>query len=287
MSIRLNAAASARRRNGGSTGGGGSAGVELWRPDLNGGLSAFKYEVISNGANGSTPLAGYSTDPSGRVYRAVVPDGATDGVKFRTRFRDIPLADRQEIYFSMDIRIPSTMDFTTYPSKQTWGVAGLPNSQGGWYTSTGGSKKIDSWSFRWTTIPPDYLAWKLGSHPLTFVAYLYAVYANGEVLSQYGIEIPFRTGLNGKSGSFFDLSQNLDKWIPITGRAVMNDPGVKNGMAEAWIGNAKWVSISDVMWNESGYDVPINQVIAETFFNSGITPGGNIEHQNLVLKSGL
>lgn len=262
------------------------SGTILWRPNLTEGISCFKATgtAIAGGSTATFPTVAHSSDPSGRVFRASIPANTNyDGVKILSWFDSVSVPEQDEIYFSYDLRIPSSVNMRaegSATSKQAWGIGGLPRSQSIWNVSSGGNKRIDSWSYRFCTIPANYLRWRIGSHPFTFVVYLYAVKAGGQTLKQYGIEIPFKVNVTGEY-----YQPPLDQWINLQGRVRVNTNGVADGIAEAWADGVKMVSLSDVEWNASGYRQKANIVINNTFFNSKVATPATFDHQNLMLKS--
>lgn len=125
---------------------------------------------------------------------------------------------------------------------------------------------------------------------MTLVAYIYAVSAEGwtpqNSTNGYGIEIPFRSGLgDGRTGTFYDLSQKLDQWIHLDMRIKANTPGVSDGVVEMWADGVMWIQADNVLFCQNGYNAPVNEVVSHSFFNDATSPGGNIDHANMVLKS--
>src|SRR5690606_18539010 len=101
-----------------------------------------------------------------------------------------------EVYLKYSMYIPSSTSLE-FRGKLP-GLGGLPDSQSGWYTSTGGDMKPDSFSARLHVRPSS--EYSVGYPYLD--AYIYAWHAAGKNYGdagyEYGISIPFTTDANNQ-----------------------------------------------------------------------------------------
>lgn len=292
MSLPLWAASNSLVRS--SRSGTGSGEQILWRANLADGTSTFKFEVSTYLSNMTTPSMGYSTESSGRVLNVAWPSGNDGhGTKARSRFKScagaadgganhLGVGDRSDVYLKFDLRYPSTADLDTTTSKIA-GLGGVPDDKTGWQTNDSPTGISNSWNARVSGYPTSWHRSDKAGPGL--VGYLYAHTANGGVTQQqstngYGIEIVFASGLNG-TGTQFKIVR--DTWMPVTMRVKMNTPGVEDGLYEAWVGTTKWVSVT-AQWLAEGETTQINQLLMDSFFNTGVAGGTTVQYQNIRLS---
>lgn len=243
----------------------------LWRPDLTAGTPAFRgATAINSGASASYPVVSGTTDPSGREMTITIPQGtAYDGVKIRTRFSDIPIAERDEIYASHEFWIPSGSGaFTSGTTKLFNGLFGLPAGQSVWNAATGGGSTSTDWSVRFLAMPPNYRSGKYGAHPAALAAYIYAAYANGTTQAQdtngYGIEVPFRPNGTG-TGNVLAIPSN--QWVKLEVYVKVGPTDNRDGICRMWMNGQLVVDVNDVTWTAASGRQRINGWISETFHN--------------------
>lgn len=249
----------------------------LWRSDFSKGKASYNPEVEDMTGNASFPIVDGQT-----VLRVKAVQGSEHGYKFMTRFGHIGVPQQTEVYMKYELFLPSTANMS-YRGKLP-GLGGLPDSQGGWYTSTGGNMKQDSFSVRLHPRPTtDYSV----GYPW-FDAYIYAWHANGKyygAVDQWGLKVPITGDLSHSHTSKKTIRIPQGRWFPVQMRVKLNTPGVNNGVLEMWIDGVKGVSLSDVQWNKSGVSTNINQIVGNTFANSppGYPNSFDIEMRNYEL----
>lgn len=235
----------------------------LWKSDFSKGKASYNPEVEDASANASFPVVDGQT-----VLRIKAVQGTDDGYKFMTRFGHIGVPQQTEVYMKYELFLPSAANMS-YRGKLP-GLGGLPDSQGGWYTSSGGNMKSDSFSVRLHPRPST--EYSVG-YPW-FDAYIYAWHANGKyygAVDQWGLKVPITSDLSHSHASKKTIRIPQGRWFPVQMRVKLNTPGVNNGVLEMWIDGVKGVSISDVQWRKSGVNTNINQLVGNTFAN--LPPG--------------
>ena len=211
---------------------------------------------------------GNLTSPAAGISRVHLRQGQMNGHKVRAA-----LPAREEAFLSYKVFVPAEVHDTGLAKVDLKmpGLGGLPAGQSPWYTSSGGDLKSDSWSVRLQARPS--ASYSVG-HPW-WHAYIYAPYAGGKTFQTWGIQIPVSSGLNG-AGSRLGIPS--DRWFEVRMRVEMNTPGLNNGELDVWIDGQQGVRLTDVRWRGAGISTPVNQLIAETFYNQpGAPRDGHID----------
>jgi hypothetical protein len=226
--------------------------------DPKGGLGI---EVEESSGNLSFPSPSWAQAGS-RVMGVTMVAGHRNGHKFMSRFnvgsRNLGIAPMKEAYFRYRVRFPHDMDFD--PDGKLPGLGGLPDDRGGWYTSSGGTLRPDSWSAR--------IHWRRAggygiSHPY-WDAYLYAAEIDGKPFDTWGHQIRFSTGMNGAGQA---LRVPVGEWITVEFYVRMNTPGRADGAYKGWINGVQGVDLKNIRWTTQG-TAEVNQIVAGTFVNN-------------------
>lgn len=269
----------------------GPAGTRLlWSTNFDAGKASYNPEVENSPANASFLTPAHAK--TGKVMRTAIVKGSATGHKFSSRFHNAPgakgkhlgIAPQNEVYLSYDMYIPSSVNMN-YRGKLP-GLGGLPDSQGGWYTSSGGTMRPDSFSARLHVRPSSEYA---VGRPY-FDTYLYAWHAGGVKYGangyKYGIAVPYTTDASNKRRTGKEIVIPRNRWFTVTQRIKLNTPGVNNGVFEGWIDGVKGVSLHDVQWRKAGVNTTINQLVGSTFANtSGYPSGGWFDYDNFRLSA--
>lgn len=289
MSISLFRASSASRRKGGAPAGVPSA---LWANNLTGAdpFGDFKFEVTKYPERVTFPAT--SGSPDGKTMQVAFTAGSAEpGFKGRSRFHNaaglsspgvhLNIGEQTEVTLSYQVYVPSaSLSGILDKSTSKWpGLIGVPPEQDGWYGSTGGAFKEDSFSSRVQIVRGSDFS---GGSPY-IIFYVYAAYANGIDFktnpfygsgTKYGIWIPLTTDgnndlTNPMSGR--NVRVPADRWFEIKKRIVLNTPGENNGILQGWVDGVLHCDVRDVRWRQAGYDTKINQLDMEAFVSNDET----------------
>lgn len=298
---------SARRRQGAATKESSSV---LWANNLTGAdpFGDFKFEVTKYPERVTFPNT--SGSPDGKTMQVAFTSGSTEpGFKARSRFHNAPGLSTPGVHLDIGERTEVTLSYQVYVSSASlggildkstskWpGLIGTPPEQDGWYGSTGGNFKEDSFSSRIQIVKGS--DFNGGSPYIIF--YVYAAYANGIDFktnpfygsgTKYGIWIPLTTDgnndlTNPMSGR--NVRVPTDKWFEIRKRIVLNTPGENNGILQGWVDNVLHCDVRDVRWRQAGYDTKINQMDMSAFVSNNETAisSGNINFARIQLLSSI
>jgi hypothetical protein len=268
-----------------------STSTVLWRTNFSGSdpRADLRMEVEESRANLSFPSPAHRLDA--KVYRARMVAGQRNGHKWRARFHNaagangthLGIGARNEVYFSYRVWIPSNASVDSIDLKLP-GIAGLPDRDGGWATATGGDQRSDSWSLRLHVRHPR-ASYYGQPRPQRFVeAYLYAQEGGGKSIADHSWGMSYTlTDTTRESGK--SLALPLDRWNHVEMRVRMNSRGQADGRVEVWLNGVKGVSLRDVRFTLTD-GVPINQLIAETFYNSGARNDHSIDLARMRLSTG-
>ncbi|GAB3237812.1 hypothetical protein GCM10027586_15950 [Kineococcus gypseus] len=199
------------------------------------------------------------TSPSTGVSRVHLDRGQMNGYKLRSS-----IDAREQITLSYQVRVPrATHDqgLAKVDLKMP-GLAGIPVGKDPWYAPSGGTMRPDAFSVRLHT--------RASAHDRIgypwWDAYVYAPCADGQTQTRWGIS----ASLNGPDGRRLGIP--VDRWFEVRIRVAVNTPGRDDGALDVWIDGVQGLALRDVQWRASGVRTPVNQLMAETFFNSPGSP---------------
>ncbi|WP_146099672.1 polysaccharide lyase [Kineococcus xinjiangensis] len=229
-------------------------------------------------ARGGVQVSGQNlSSPAPGVSRVRLVQGEMDGAKVRA-----PLSAMSEATLTYKVRVPRDVHENGLSSRDLKmpGLAGLPEGRSQWDTSTGGSLRAGSWSVR---LHARRAALSRVGYPWWDI-YFYAPYGGGKHYSHWGLMVPMTEGLNG---SGMRLRIPADRWFEVRIRVKMNTPGVNNGELDVWLDGRQGVGLRDIRWREAGVHTPINQFIAEVFYNQpGAPRNGYIDFADFKVTQG-
>lgn len=271
----------------------------IWSPSLTAKSSlVLEKEDAAGGSFSFLTVDGQATMETFYDDTKTVP-----GVKARARLHSGTVAPQHvglstslseaTLHFEMYVPKATRDSIYEYANGKCIGLGGLPDSQDGFYTSTGGSRKADSWSVRLDTATGS--SYSGGSAYL--IAYFYATYGNGITqatnpmygTTKYGIWAPFVTSGSSQVSSPMsgrNVRVPVDQWFNLDVYVKMNTAGAKDGVLRCWMNGVKYVDLTDVQWIDSGTP-RIDQMIWDMFVNNNSgTASGTARTRNFDLYAG-
>ena len=231
-----------------------------WSDPYSGGTDSATLDLVAT-APGFDPV-------DGTALRVTVPAGANTGMGVAYEFAEQTGSEPTEIYFRYYLRVDDSWD-PTYGGKfpgisGTYGVAGWGGRP---------SDGTNGWSARGgyhPTIPADN---PLGS-TVPVGSYVY----HADMTDTYGDNVLWQDGYLG----FLEK----DRWYSIEQHVVLNTPGSKDGILEAWIDGRRAYRATDWSWRDTD-SLKIEQIWLNVYHGGTAVPDHDISLyiDNVVIAS--